>query len=293
MVQTHGGAKSHVVVDAAIGIADLSPSFAVLEAFHSLVASSSFPDLSDTISLPLIESELLAFHASAPISFLLSRSFDLSKYPSSYSEAMARPDAPVWRAAMDREKQSLLDMGAFEEADLPPGQKAIGLKWVYDYKTDALGVKIPGKEKARLVAQGYSQHPGQYGETYAPVAKLASVRILLVWAAVNDLEIFQFDCKMAFLHAKLHHDLYAQPFPGFETSNSSKVLRILVALYGLRQSAFEFYILLMSLLLDLGMVRCEVDHGVFIGEWSSPPDPSITMPSSGPLSCPLRSFACG
>ena len=39
----------------------------------------------------------------------------------------------------------------------------------------------------------------------------------------------------------------------------------------------------MSLLLDLGMVRCEVDHGMFIGEWSSPPDPSIAMPSSGPL----------
>ena len=283
VVGTHGGAESRVVVDAAIGIADLSPSFAVLEAFHSLVASSSFPDLSDTVSLPLIESDLLAFRATAPVSFLPSRSFDLSKCPSSYSEAMACPDAPVWRAAMDREKQSLVDMGAFEEADLPPGQKAIGLKWVYDYKTDALGVKIPGKEKARLVAQGYSQRPGQYGETYAPVAKLASVRILLAWAAVHDLEIFQFDCKTAFLHAKLRHDLYARPFPGFETSDPSKVLRILVALYGLRQSAYEFYILLMSLLLDLGMVRCEVDHGVFIGEWSSPPDPSIVMPSSGPL----------
>ena len=145
-------------------------------------------------------------------------------------------------------------MGAFEEADLPPGQKAIGLKWVYDYKTDTLGVKIPGKEKAHLVAQGYSQHPGQYGETYAPVAKLASVRILLVWAAMHDLEIFQFDCKMTFLHAKLCHDLYAWPFPGFETSNPSKVLHILVALYGLCQSAYEFYILLMLLLLDLRMV---------------------------------------
>ena len=78
VVSMHGGVESCVVVDAAIGIADLSPSFAVLEAFHSLVASSSFPDLSDTISLPLIKSELLAFHASAPISFLPSHSFDLS-----------------------------------------------------------------------------------------------------------------------------------------------------------------------------------------------------------------------
>ena len=225
----------------------------------------------------------LALYASIPASPLSSHPFDLSKPPFFYSEAMACPDASVWRAAMDQERQSLVDMGAFEEADLPPGQKAISLKWVYNYKTDPLGVKIKGKEKAHLVAQGYSQHPGQYGETYALVAKLVSVRVLLTWAAVHDLEIFQFDCRTAFLHAKLRHDLYAQSFPGFETSDPSKVLHILVALYGLRQSAYEFYILLMSLLLALGMMRCDVDHGVFIGEWDLPPDPSIQIPSSGPL----------
>ena len=276
------GVDGGVITMGAIEDANLSPSLAVIDAFFSLIASSSMPDLPDTFSFPLVESSVLplALRASGQFS---SHSFDLSKAPSSYSEAMARSDASVWRAAMDRERQSLLDMGAFEEADLPPGQKAVGLKWVYDYKTDALGAMIPGKEKARLVAQGFTQRPDQYGETYAPVAKMASVRILLTWAAIHDLEIFQFDCKTAFLHAKLRHDLYARPFPDFETSGPSKVLRILVALYGLRQSAYEFYILLMSLLLDLGMVRCDVDHGVFIGEWSSPPDPSIEMPPSGPL----------
>jgi hypothetical protein len=287
VVGTNGGARvmSDVNALAAVGAADLSPSLAIIDAFHSLIASSGFPELPDTSSFPLMELDVLAlaFRASGPSYPPLSRPFDLSKAPLSYSEAVARPDASVWRAAMDRERQSLIDMGAFEEADLPPGQKAVGLKWVYDYKTDALGIKILGKEKARLVAQGFTQRPDQYGETYAPVAKLASVRILLTWAAVHDLEIFQFDCKTAFLHAKLRHDLYARPFPGFETSGPSRVLRILVALYGLRQSAYEFYVLLMSLFLDLGMVRCDVDHGVFIGEWTSPPDPSVVMPSSGPL----------
>ena len=57
--------------------------------------------------------------------------------------------------------------------------------------------------------------------------------------------------------------------------------RILVALYGLRQSAYEFYILIMSLLLEFGMIRCEVDHGVFFGQWTSPPDSSISMPLDG------------
>ena len=281
----HGGAVPNALVIVADGIDDFSPSLAVIDAFYSLIASSLLPDLAGTFSLPLVEQDIFthALHTFRVPPSHPSKSFDISKIPFSYSEAIARPDASVWRAAMDRELKSLADMGALEEADLPPGQKAVGLKWVFDFKTDALGAKIPGKEKARLVAQGFTQCPDQYGETYAPVAKIASVRILLTWAAVHDLEIFQFDCKTAFLHAKLRHELYARPFPGCETTNPSKVLCILVALYGLRQSAYEFYVLLMTLLLDLGMMRCEVDHGVFIGVWTSPPDSSIEMPSSGPL----------
>ena len=115
---------------------------------------------------------------------------------------------------MDRECQSLTEMGVFEEADLPPKEWTIGLKWVYAYKTDASGIKIPGKEKAHLVAQGFNQCPGQLDEIYAPVAKMASVCVLLIWAAVHNLEIFQFDCKTAFLHAKLRHKVYTHPFPG-------------------------------------------------------------------------------
>ena len=77
---------------------------------------------------------------------------------------------------------------------------------------------------------------------------LQSVRILLAWAAVKYLEIFQFDRKTAFLHAKIRHPLYARPFPCYPISEPGKYLRILVALYGLRQSAYEFYILIMLLL---------------------------------------------
>ena len=89
-------------------------------------------------------------------------------------------------------------MGAFEEVELPAGKKMIGLKWVYDHKIDSEGKNIVGKEKARLVAQGFNQRPGQYDETYAPVAKMTSVRLLLAWVAVRDLKIYQFDCKTAF-----------------------------------------------------------------------------------------------
>ena len=279
-VGLYGGVPDADVVVAG-GVSVVTPFLDVVDAFYSLIASSSFLASVDTFSLgiaergvlwdhifPIILPELPHFAALCAVSPAIShgsRSFDLSEAPLSYSEAVARPDAPAWRAAMDRERISLQEMGAFEESDLPPGEKAIGLKWVFAHKTDEFGVNIVGKEKARLVAQGFNQRPGQYDETYAPVAKMASVHILLTWAAVHDLEVYQFDCKTAFLHAKLRHTLYARPFPGFPTSSPSKVLRILVALYG------------------LGMIRCEVDHGVFMGEWSTPPDSSITMPSVGPL----------
>ena len=200
------------------------------------------------------------------------------KFPLSYAEAVSRPDAPVWYAAMEREKASLLEMGAFVEEELPKGAKMIGLKWVYAYKTDENGVFIKGKEKARVVTQGFNQRPGQYDETYAPVAKMASIRILLAWETSHDLNTYQFDCKTAFLHAKIHHPIYAQPFPGYKLSDPGKVLQILVTLYGLHQSSYEFYTLFSSILLALGMIKCEVDHSVFFGKWTAPPDSSIPMP---------------
>ena len=147
--------------------------------------SSSFPNPVVTNSLLKLEDNsifsfaLLDSFAFKTFSLPFSRPFDLSKPPLSYTEAIARPDSSVWHSAMDRERMSLAEMGAFEEVELPKGEKTIGLKWVYDIKTDANGDRIHGKEKARFVAQGFNQRPGKYDETYAPVTKLASVRILL------------------------------------------------------------------------------------------------------------------
>ena len=165
----YGGANVRTpnLKDVALGFAgdvsDLSPSLDVIESFISFLDSSSFPDQISTESLLEIEPTLIHsfFSHSDPFVFKafsppFSRPFDLSK-PPSYVEALARPDAQVWHSAMDREKQSLLDMGAFEEVELPKGERTIGLKWVYDIKTDATGARIHGKEKARLVAQGFNQ----------------------------------------------------------------------------------------------------------------------------------------
>ena len=90
---------------------------------------------------------------------------------------------------MQREYDSLEVRNAFEHTTLPPGRKPIGVRWTYDYKYNPDGSIIRGKEKARLVAQGFSQCPENYGETYAPVVKLTSVRILLAYANKFDLEV--------------------------------------------------------------------------------------------------------
>lgn len=72
---------------------------------------------------------------------------------------------------MDRERQSLVDMGAFEEVELPKGECTIGLKCVFDIKTDANGECLYGKERARLVAQGFNQRPGQFDKTYTHTSR--------------------------------------------------------------------------------------------------------------------------
>ena len=81
----------------------------------------------------------------------------MHKAPELYHEAMAHPDADVWKAAMCRELDSLEECHAFERTTLPSDRKAIGLQWVFAYKFNPDRSVIKGKEKARLVTQGFSQ----------------------------------------------------------------------------------------------------------------------------------------
>jgi hypothetical protein len=90
-----------------------------------------------------------------------------------------------------------------------------------------------------------------------------------------------FDVKTAFLHARLPYDIFVKQIPGYPEADANTVLRLLVALYGLKQSAYEWYKLLSTTLATLGLLRCEADHAVFIGRWTTPPHPTIPMPTSG------------
>lgn len=104
---------------------------------------------------------------------------------------------------------------------------------MFAFKWNDLGVLREGEEKARLVAKGYSEQLEDYGETYALVVRMASIRVVLVLAAVYDLELYGWDCKMAFLHTCLNYNIYIHQIPGYLLENPNLVLKLNVALYGL------------------------------------------------------------
>jgi len=91
----------------------------------------------------------------------------------------------------------------------------IGTKWVFKNKLDEQGVTV--RNKARLIAKGYNQEEGiDYGETYALVARLEAVRLLLPYACMNGFKLYQMDVKNAFLNGYIDEEVYVSQPPGFE-----------------------------------------------------------------------------
>ena len=115
---------------------------------------------------------------------------------------------------MRLELQSLEDNGTWTYTLLPTGKKPIGCKWVYKIKYQPDGTIE--RYKARLVAKGYTQVEGlDYRETFAPVAKLITVRNLLAIAAAKGWSLHQLDVQNAFLHGDISEEIYMSPPPGF------------------------------------------------------------------------------
>lgn len=118
-----------------------------------------------------------------------------------------------WRHAMDEEIKSIEKNQTWEIADLPTGQKPIGVKWIYKKKCNAKG--MVERYKARLVAKGYRQKAGiDYDEVFAPVARMDTIRLLITQAAQMKWPIYQMDVKSAFLNGTLEEEVYVEQLPG-------------------------------------------------------------------------------
>lgn len=187
--------------------------------------------------------------------------------PTSFTEA---EQEECWRAAMKEELRSIEDNATWKAVDLPPGHRAIGLKWVFKTKRDEHGNIV--KHKARLVAKGYVQKHGiDFDEVFAPVARLESVRMILAVAAHQDWRVHHMDVKAAFLNGELQEEVYVQQPPGFAMGRAGQVLKLRKALYGLRQAPRAWYAKLDACLNSLGFTRSDHEHAVYTRRTSSKP----------------------
>ena len=175
----------------------------------------------------------LSYHRfSSPYSAFVSTIFFVS-LPKNTNEALSHPG---WRQAMVDEMAALHSTGTWDLVVLPFGKFPIGCRWVYTVKVGPDGQV--DCLKARLVAKRYTQVYGSdYGDTFSPVAKIASVRHLLSMAAMCSWPLYQLDIKNVFLHGDLAKEVYMEQPPGSVAQGvSGLVCRLYRSLYGFKQS---------------------------------------------------------
>ncbi|KAL5480798.1 hypothetical protein ACEPAI_9738 [Sanghuangporus weigelae] len=193
--------------------------------------------------------------------------------PRNLQEARRLPEWSEWERAIQEELAALRAAGTWELAEAPKGANIVGSKWVFKVKRDSAGSIV--RRKARLVAQGFSQVEGiDYFDTYAPVAKLASIRTILAILAQLDLELEQIDVKSAYLNGELEENevVYMHHPPGYKPiGTEERVLKLRKTLYGLKQSGRRWYQKFTSIMVDrLGFSRCDVDQAIYFRHL--PPD---------------------
>ncbi|CAL1398262.1 unnamed protein product [Linum trigynum] len=168
-----------------------------------------------------------------------------------------------WREAMQKEILALEANGTWTLEYLPPGKRAIDSKWVYKIKYHPDG--SIERFKARLVAKGFNQLEGvDFHDTFAPVAKVVTVRVLIALAAQRGWPLHQLDVNNAFLHGDLEEEVYMKVPLGFQQEGDTRVCRLRKSLYGLRQASRNWYQKFTLALAELGFTASRADHSLFL-----------------------------
>src|ERR1041384_5866103 len=182
--------------------------------------------------------------------------------PSKVAEAFQEPE---WIQAMQDEllQFKLNDVWELVKRPDPRIHNVIGTKWIFRNKLDEDGQVI--RNKAHLIAQGYTQVEGvDFGETFAPVARLESIRITLAFASHHNIKLYQMDVKSAFLNGNIEEEVYVAQPPGFEDSeNPDMVYKLKKALYGLKQAPRAWYDTLRDFLISKGFKSGFLDPTLF------------------------------
>lgn len=184
--------------------------------------------------------------------------------PTYYHQAITDPN---WCKAMHTELATMEASNTWVLTNLPPGKKVVGCKWLYKIKYKADGSL--DRYKARLVARGFTQTAGvDYFQTFAPVAKMTTVRLILSLAAIKDWHITQLDVNNAFLYGDLHEEVFMKIPPGVTVPADFKgthpVCKLLRSIYGLKQSSREWFTKFSTLVLTYGFQQSKCDSSMFI-----------------------------
>nr|KAJ0215080.1 hypothetical protein LSAT_V11C300102060 [Lactuca sativa] len=176
---------------------------------------------------------------------------------------MASRDVHFWKEAIHDEIDSIMHNNTWVLADLPPGCKALGCKWILKRK-----MKVDGtidKYKARLVIQGFRQKEGiDFFDTYAPVARISTIRLLLALTAIHNLVIHRMDVKTAFLNGDLDEEIYMKQPEGFVMpGNEHKVCKLKKSLYGLKQAPKQWHQKFDDVVLSNGFALNQADKCVY------------------------------
>lgn len=181
--------------------------------------------------------------------------------PSHFNEAIKHS---VWQHAMAEEYKALVQQGTWTLVEPPSHANVIGCQWIYKLKRNSDGTVA--RHKARLVANGNQQAEGlDYTETFSPVIKQPTLRIVFSLAVHHHWPIRQLDVSNAFLHGVIEEEVYMRQPLGYKDINHPHfVCKLNKALYGLRQAPRAWFSMFSSFLLDIGFVNSKSDTSLFI-----------------------------
>lgn len=187
--------------------------------------------------------------------------------PLCYQDAIKSKSSALWKNAMQEEMDSLIKNNTWTMVEKPKDRKVIQNRWVFRVKSKPNGEV--DRYKARLVVRGFSQVYGvDYLETFSPVVKYSSIRMILAVAASEKLYLRQFDIKTAFLNGDLSEEIFMNQPDGFEDS-TGRVCRLNRSLYGLKQASRCWNKKFSSFLKTFKLVQSESDSCVFINSEKS------------------------
>ncbi|KAK4397498.1 Retrovirus-related Pol polyprotein from transposon TNT 1-94 [Sesamum angolense] len=148
------------------------------------------------------------------VSTLYPYCFNVENDQKTFDEAMKSQDVAFWKEAINDEMDSIMVNNTWVLANLPPGYKPLGYKWIFKKKMKV--DETIEKFKARLVIQTFRQRPGiDYFDTYAPIARILTIRLLIDLASIHNLLIHQMDVKIVFLNGDLDEEVYMKQLEGF------------------------------------------------------------------------------